>query len=945
MKQFLQKSKHNFLYINSQDREILRKGRLIQLLILLLAFVNFGFLFFGVLQMILMTPLLPTLSVVNPGFLILFLLFGVTWVMVRNGRIRRAAHLFSAGTITIFLLGFFFTPDPTIPYVALISVVAIAVLDSVRTSTIYALITAAIVSIIFALSPDFTFIDTTKYLITAVGICITIWITARDLNYSVLSTQRLNRDIYTKNSQLQRNASLLQLSAEVSQLTAQSLDLDILLENTVKLIRDRFGFFYVAIYLLDKSGKKLVLKEATGTVGEQLMKEKHTLTLDEENFVTAVVKTQQSQIGNPPSNPQNPKELAQDTKTELALPLVSRGSIKGVLDLHGRMENPFKEEDIAVFEIMANQIAVNIDNANLFSESELRFNETKILFDLNNHLTETFDTGEIYRRTAVAFATHLNASHCRLASWNIETNTLDIQADYIQDNEENRGEYLHLIDTISLDSTSKSYQTITSLTTRQESLSSLEIQKQDRDTLTELNQHHLLEIPFIHGHEALGLATLYRPKHMPPFTNSEIQFGKAIANQTATVLENAILTSNTRGQLAQFRSLLRLSSLLSQASTLEEIYRGSRREILSLIEATGIAIMLTTKSEDALQWVYGHEFGQELDLSSIGSIPFSRGLSGHVAQTKEILYIEKTPETLQKYNTFTIGNEKGYWIGLPLLVSTKLIGILAVETEDPVLDKEIALLKTIVGPLGIAINNLLQFDEIAKALEIQSRQRLQLKTAASVAASATKTQSLHELLQNSVDLIKEQFNLYYVGLFLINEEGNQAILQTGTGEAGRLQIEAKHQLPVGGQSLIGGASRDGDPRIIQDVMLNDEWHKNEYLPNTRSELALPLRVPGNILGALTVQSDTPNIFDEELVDTLQTMTDQLAVAIQNIQLLEETSARASDQQWLNDVSTKLHHSTDVTKIIEIGLNSISERFGGAPINLKLGRNNPNHKSG
>ncbi|MEM7332545.1 MAG: GAF domain-containing protein [Chloroflexota bacterium] len=945
MRSFLLTIKNKFLYINSEDNEVLRKGRLIQFLVLLLAFVNIGFLFFSVLQTLITNPLMPTFSFVSWVLPLLFVLLAVCWWLARNGRIRQASHLFSTGTIVIFLIEFLINPNPAIPYLMLVGVVAMAVLDTVRTSTIYAIITLTLVSLLFTFNDDFTFLDISRYLLTTVGICITIWVTARDLKENVRSTQKLNRDIFQKNSQLQRNSNLLQLSSEVAQLTGQSLNLEILLKNSVNLIRDRFGFYYVAIYLHDENNSFFVLKEATGTVGQNLIDEKFKLSLAEMSLVTDSIRSKQPQYGKPqPSHP-TLQMLSKETKTELALPLISRGEIKGVLDLHSRTESMLNDQDIAAFEIMANQLAVNIDNAILYADAEKQFNETKILFDFNNFLTETFDTGEIYRRIAFSLSNYFNATVCQIYSWDAPQKHLSIQANYSKKAINEDGEYLPLGSEISFSPENPTFKALQDKASRQVSLYDQAIGDLDQKSLEQHQQHHLLEIPLVQGKNSVGLATLFRQSQLSAFSESEIQLAQAIANQAATVLTNAILTSNTRGQLAQFSSLLRLSNVMAQATSMEEIFKGSRREILSLIEATGVAVMLSSEQDETLTWVYAHEYGQELDLSNIPPMPISMGLSGHVARNKTLLQVEKSPKIKEEYNTFSVGNESGFWLGIPLLVSSKLIGVLAVEGEEKFTEKEIELIETIAGPLGVAFNNILQLNEIQEALQLQSRQRVQLQTAAKVAASATRVQSLSELLQTSVDLIKEQFNLYYVGLFLIKPKLNQAILQAGTGQAGQIQISASHQLSVGGQSLIGGATADGIPRIIQDVLIDEEWLKNKHLPDTRSELALPLRVPQKVIGALTVQSIEPNIFDEDLVDTLQTMADQLAIAIENIRLLEQTQAKATDQAWLNEITTQLHQSTDVEKIIKIGLKSISERFDGAPIHLKLGRENSSKQLG
>ncbi|MFQ5421262.1 MAG: GAF domain-containing protein [Anaerolineae bacterium] len=125
------------------------------------------------------------------------------------------------------------------------------------------------------------------------------------------------------------------------------------------------------------------------------------------------------------------------------------------------------------------------------------------------------------------------------------------------------------------------------------------------------------------------------------------------------------------------------------------------------------------------------------------------------------------------------------------------------------------------------------------------------------------------------------------------------------------------------------------PRITQDVQADKEWLPNPYLPDTRSELALPLRVRGQISGALTVQSVEPDAFSEEQIGILQTMGDQLAVAIENVRLLRRAERRAQSQQLLNEISRRLYRSPDVNEIVSVGLRALSERLGGAPVGLKL----------
>ena len=137
------------------------------------------------------------------------------------------------------------------------------------------------------------------------------------------------------------------------------------------------------------------------------------------------------------------------------------------------------------------------------------------------------------------------------------------------------------------------------------------------------------------------------------------------------------------------------------------------------------------------------------------------------------------------------------------------------------------------------------------------------------------------LIKRVVEVIQDRFELYYVGLFLIDNEKKWANLKAGTGNAGEQMLANSHKLSVGGSSMIGQCVLDGKPRIALDVGEEAVRFENPLLPETRSEAALPLISRAQTIGALTIQSNLPNAFDEDIVTVLQTMADQVALAIRN----------------------------------------------------------------
>ncbi|MBN2548968.1 MAG: GAF domain-containing protein [Anaerolineales bacterium] len=145
-----------------------------------------------------------------------------------------------------------------------------------------------------------------------------------------------------------------------------------------------------------------------------------------------------------------------------------------------------------------------------------------------------------------------------------------------------------------------------------------------------------------------------------------------------------------------------------------------------------------------------------------------------------------------------------------------------------------------------------------------------------------------ELITVAVEQIRQRLDLYYVGLFLLDEKREWAILQAGTGTAGEAMLQRGHRLRVGGGSMIGWSIANAQPRIAQIAEEDRLRLATPELPETRAEAALPLRSRGQVLGALTLQSVSAGAFDEQTLRVLAVMADQVAVALDNARLFTES---------------------------------------------------------
>jgi GAF domain-containing protein len=208
--------------------------------------------------------------------------------------------------------------------------------------------------------------------------------------------------------------------------------------------------------------------------------------------------------------------------------------------------------------------------------------------------------------------------------------------------------------------------------------------------------------------------------------------------------------------------------------------------------------------------------------------------------------------------------------------------------------------------------NLEQYaDERTKELIIANRRNehrtAQFEALARIARTISSIQVLSELLPQITQTISEQFGFYHVGIFLLDSSREYAVLAAANSEGGKRMLERNHRLFVGGAGIVGFVTNTGQPRIALDVGQDTAYFNNLDLPDTHSEIALPLRIGAEIFGALDVQSTEINAFSQEDVNILSILADQVSIAIQNARSYEQiqealaqaeiASTQMSSQQW------------------------------------------------
>ncbi len=234
-----------------------------------------------------------------------------------------------------------------------------------------------------------------------------------------------------------------------------------------------------------------------------------------------------------------------------------------------------------------------------------------------------------------------------------------------------------------------------------------------------------------------------------------------------------------------------------------------------------------------------------------------------------------------------------------------------------------------------------------KLLRLRSQQ---IQTISEVARNITQTLDLEVLLRRVTILISDRFNYYHVGVFLVDDKGEYAVLRSANSKGGEEMLKNNHKLKVGHVGIVGYTTGTGRPRIASNVGEDSVYFNNPFLPDTRSEMALPLIVGDTIIGALDVQSTKESAFSNEDIELFSALADQIAIAITNNRLYTETASALRDmesihrhylrQEWQKESEKKYIQAYQYTPQGVSALNNApieqipAEILAGVPVVLK-----------
>jgi len=243
-----------------------------------------------------------------------------------------------------------------------------------------------------------------------------------------------------------------------------------------------------------------------------------------------------------------------------------------------------------------------------------------------------------------------------------------------------------------------------------------------------------------------------------------------------------------------------------------------------------------------------------------------------------------------------------------------------------------------IGTLARAFNTMTaQLREFIVSLE--ERVTARTKDLATVAEVGTATATIREskmLLQEVVDLTKERFHLYHSHIYLLDEKGENLELTAGAGEPGRIMVAEGRSIPLSlEKSLVARAARERKGITVNDVTQSPDFLTNPLLPNTHSELAVPMLVGGKLIGVFDIQSDLVGRFTDSDIHIQTTLASLVATSIQNVQSFEQSRKQAEFESLVNAIGQKLQRATSIEETLKIGIREVGMALSASQVSASI----------
>jgi putative methionine-R-sulfoxide reductase with GAF domain len=243
-----------------------------------------------------------------------------------------------------------------------------------------------------------------------------------------------------------------------------------------------------------------------------------------------------------------------------------------------------------------------------------------------------------------------------------------------------------------------------------------------------------------------------------------------------------------------------------------------------------------------------------------------------------------------------------------------------------------------IGTLANTFN--LMTSRLGAAFEDVRRRTLAVQTSSEVSRRLSTATNARQLAVDVVEQVQSAFNYYHAHIYFVDQNTGDLIMAGGTGEAGATMLARGHKVAKG-RGLVGRAAETNTPVLVQDVSKAEGWLPNPLLPETKSEVAIPISSGRLVLGVIDVQQNRFNGLGEEDVELLQSLAGQVAISYLNARTFEESRVKADLEAMVNTIGQKIQRSTSVEETLQTAIRELGQALGAERVKASIGKTNNN----
>jgi GAF domain-containing protein len=304
--------------------------------------------------------------------------------------------------------------------------------------------------------------------------------------------------------------------------------------------------------------------------------------------------------------------------------------------------------------------------------------------------------------------------------------------------------------------------------------------------------------------------------------------------------------------------------------------------------------------------------------------------SGGETGEEVITPLVPSPESAAGVPSTISRSADGSQITAPLILREQVIGALTLDTgEKEITPDDLTFIEAITTQAALALENARLYTEL-------TRRATYLQTANEIARDASTTLDLDLLLRRIVELIRDRFGYSHAAVYLMDEQDQHAEAYAASGQSGPELLSRRESYSADTPSVVGHALATGTLYAANNLANDPYYHADPLLTETHSELAIPLIAAGRIIGVLDIHSSKSNAFGEDEIAILQTLSGQVAVAVQNARLFSQVSQRAERERKVVEITSRIRSTNDISSILQTAVSELRRAMGVSSGTIMVG---------